>query len=131
LGIEFRNWARIGDKYFHGFGDIGKDINALRFYQYWLKMAGLGKAADLDDYKISSRAAAKGKFMRPINQPNSPLAEITYAFHFDAGLYSRYLRDYAEARAVVRTEGKVIETQLRDDGFIAAVILESGERVEA
>lgn len=131
LGIEFRNWARVGDKYFHGFGDIGKDITALSFFQYWLKMAQLGQAENLDDYKISSVAAEKGKFMRPINQPNSPLSEITYAFHFDAGLYSRYLRDYAEARSVFRTEGKVIDTHLGEDGFISAVMLESGERVEA
>lgn len=131
LGIQFVNWGRQGDSYFHGFGEIGKDINAIRFYHYWLKLSKQGFVDKLDNYKIASVAAAKGKFMLPINQPNSPLSEISYAFHFDAGLYGRYLRDYAEARGVKRIEGKVIDTLLRDDGFIDSVMLASGERVAA
>lgn len=70
--------------------------------------------------------------MRPVNAGNSPLSNIAYAFHFDAGLYAKYLREYSEARGLVRTEGKVIHTILNaDNGFIEAVQLESGERVEA
>ena len=60
----------------------------------------------------------------------SPLANIAYAYHFDAGLYARYLRNYAEARGVRRSEGKIVNTLLRpDDGFVDAVVLESGEKV--
>lgn len=131
LGIQFVNWARQGDSYFHGFGEIGKDINAIRFYHYWLKLSQQGLADNLDNYKISSVAAAQGKFMLPVDQPNSPLSEISYAFHFDAGLYGRYLREYAEARGVKRIQGKVIDTLLRDDGFIDSVMLASGERIAA
>lgn len=131
LGIQFVNWARQGDSYFHGFGDIGKDINAIRFYHYWLKLSQQGLADNLDNYKISSVAATQCKFMLPVDQPNSPLSEISYAFHFDAGLYGRYLREYAEARGVKRIEGKVIDTLLRDDGFIDSVMLASGERIAA
>jgi tryptophan halogenase len=131
LGIQFVNWARQGDSYFHGFGDIGKDINAIRFYHYWLKLSQQGLVEDLDNYKIAKVAAVQGKFMLPVDQPNSPLSEITYAFHFDAGLYARYLREYAETRGVKRVEGKVVSTQQRDDGFIDAVTLASGERIAA
>jgi tryptophan halogenase len=77
-------------------------------------------------------AARANKFMRPSSEtPNSPLAEIVYAFHLDAGLYARYLRKYAEAHGVRRTEGKVVEVRQRPgDGFIESVVLERGEVVE-
>jgi len=131
LGIQFVNWHRIGEKYIHAFGDVGKDIESIQFYHYWLKMSQQGKAAQLGDYTISGLASDKGKFMRPIDAGNSPLSNIAYAFHFDAGLYARFLREYSEARGVIRTEGKVVSTQLNvETGFIEAVILESGERVE-
>ncbi|RYD26591.1 MAG: tryptophan halogenase, partial [Lysobacteraceae bacterium] len=32
LGIEFRDWGRIGDSYIHPFGDFGHDIDGLPFH---------------------------------------------------------------------------------------------------
>lgn len=132
LGIQFVNWKKIGHQYIHAFGEVGKDMEGVQFYHYWLKMLALGKAEDLDNYTISGLASARGKFMRPFDAGNSPLSNIAYAFHFDAGLYARFLREYSEARGVIRTEGMVVDTILRtSDGFIEAVQLASGERVEA
>jgi tryptophan halogenase len=131
LGIQFVNWHTIGEKYIHAFGDVGKDIESIQFYHYWLKMSQKGKASDLGDYTISGVASNKGKFMRPVDAGNSPLSNIAYAFHFDAGLYARFLREYAEKRGVIRTEGKVVSTQLNaDTGFIDALVLAGGERIE-
>jgi tryptophan halogenase len=131
LGIEFVDWARKGDSYFHAFGKIGQDLGMVSFYQYWLKMHLAGKAAPLDEYCITAWACRHDKFMRAAtDRPNSPLADIAYAYHFDASLYARYLRAYAEQRGVVRTEGKVVQVHQRaEDGFIESVQLESGERV--
>ena len=131
LGIEFADWGRIGDSYLHGFGKIGQDLGLVSFYQYWLKMHQAGKAAALDEYSINTWAARHGKFMRAVgDRPNSPLADIAYAYHFDAGLYARYLRGYAEARGVQRIEGKVVDTELRgEDGFVEAVVLDRGDRI--
>jgi tryptophan halogenase len=62
----------------------------------------------------------------------SPLGHIAHAFHFDAGLYARYLRQYAEARGVQRTEGMVVDVTLAaDTGDIKAVKLASGEAIGA
>jgi len=132
LGIEFVNWGRLGDSYIHGFGKIGQDLGVIPFYQHWLKLRQAGLAGPLDDYSINTAAARANKFMPALSdRPNSPMADIAYAYHFDAGLYARYLRGYAEARGVRRTEGKVAEVKLRaEDGFVEAVVLEGGERVE-
>jgi tryptophan 7-halogenase len=132
LGIEFVDWARIGDRYIHGFGTLGHDVGMIPFHQYWIKAFHQGKAGKLDDYSLCTAAALRGKFMTSATDvpPNSPLADIAYAYHFDAGLYARYLRGYAEARGVRRTEGKVVDvTQRAVDGFIESVTLESGEKI--
>lgn len=134
LGIEFVGWGKLGDRYIHGFGSIGHDYGLLPFYQYWLKLARAGKAADIGAYSLNTLAAPRGKFMTSATDvpPHSPLANIAYAYHFDAGLYARYLRGYAEARGVQRTEGRVVDVRLRpEDGFIAGVKLQSGEVFEA
>ncbi|TMI91280.1 MAG: tryptophan 7-halogenase [Bacillati bacterium ANGP1] len=134
LGIQFVDWGRIGDRYIHGFGTIGHDYGLLPFHQYWLKQFLAGKAADIGAYSLNTAAAPLGKFMTSAQDvpPTSPLANITHAYHFDAGLYAAYLRRYAEARGVRRTEGKVVDVDLRgSDGFIEAVKLEDGERVSA
>ena len=131
LGIEFVDWGHVGERYMHGFGKFGQDLWTVDFYQYWLKMHQAGKAPDLENYSINRMAARAHKFMRPpADMPNSPLSEITYAFHLDAGLYARYLRKYSEGLGVQRTEEKVVDVQLRaEDGHVAAVVMENGERI--
>ena len=134
LGIQFVDWARIGDSYVHGFGTIGRDLGMLPFHQYWLKASRYGKAKDIGAYSLNTVAAPAGKFMvSAADAPrDTPLAEIAYAYHFDAGLYARYLRRYAEARGVKRIEGKIVATRLRAaDGFVEALLLENGTRIEA
>jgi tryptophan halogenase len=132
LGIEFRDWTRIGHSYMHPFGQTGFELGPLPFSAYWLKALRAGKAARLEEYSLQAVAAYAGKFMRPVPATSSPLAGITYALHFDASLFARYLRKLAEAGGVVRTEGRVQSVTLRpDNGHIEALILESGERVEA
>ncbi|HEX5960502.1 MAG TPA: tryptophan halogenase family protein [Rhodanobacteraceae bacterium] len=133
LGIEFVDWARVGDRYIHGFGTIGHEHDLLPFHQYWIKAHWQGIAADIGAYTLNTAAAPAGKFMVSASDapPGSPLADIAYAYHFDAGLYAKYLRRYAEQRGVRRTEGKVVDVRQRgEDGFIEAVVLESGERIE-
>ena len=138
LGIEFVNWGRLGSRYMHAFGRFGQDLWTVPFYQYWLKMHLAGQAPDLGEFAITRVAAYQNKFMRPPQEvQNSPLNDIAYAFHFDAGLYARYLRKLSEARGVQRMEGKIAQVQLREgsssttstNGHVQALVLESGQRI--
>ena len=133
LGIEFVDWAHRGDAYFHSFGVIGQDLGWLRCHQYWLKMRAQGRAADFSAYSINSAAARANKFMRADpKMAESPIGHIAHAFQFDAGLYAKFLRAYAEARGVRRREGKVVDVALGSaDGFVQSVTLEDGETIAA
>lgn len=133
LGIEFLDWRRVGERYMHPFGEYGTDVAAIRFHQLWLKLHRMGDSdvESIGAYNLCVTAAGLNRFMRPRGAPGSVLASLKYAFHFDAGLYARYLRTYAEARGVQRIEGRIVDVRLRsEDGFITSVVLRDGRVVE-
>jgi tryptophan halogenase len=134
LGIQFLNWGRLGHTYFHPFGRYGGEFGMVPFHQYWLKMRDHGEPTDLDDYALTASAARAGKFDNPGGNPppNSAFSTYAYAYHFDASLYGKYLRAYAERRGARRIEGKIVDVHLRgEDGFIESVQLASGQRITA
>ena len=131
LGIEFKNWGRLGDSYIHPFGPFGQSINNVGFHHYWLKMRQQGDMSGFEEYSLPITAARSDKFDYPSSDPRSPLSTYLYAFHFDAGLFAVYLRKWSEQRGIVRTEGKVTEvTQDNESGFIKSITLESGQVIE-
>jgi tryptophan halogenase len=130
LGIEFINWGRLGDVYVHPFGSFGRDMEAIRFHQFWLKYSALGLIAPLAEYNVTAVAAKLNRFAHPNPDPRTVLHSFEYAYHFDATLYGRFLRSYAELRGVKRREGKIVEVRQREsDGFIEAVVLADGTAV--
>jgi tryptophan halogenase len=131
LGIEFRDWSKLGNVYFNGFGDFGGSIEGVSPHHHWLKLRELGDPTPLADYSFPAVAARLNRFAPPAPNPQGTAAFFTYAYHFDAGLLGLYLRSYAEQRGVKRREGKVVDVVLRGpDGFIEALTMEDGERIE-
>jgi len=131
LAIEFRDWRRIGDLYHHPFGTYGLNMEGVSFHAYWLKLLSMGEAAPLGEYSLESTAALKSRFMRPVNAPNSPLSAIAYAFHFDAGLFAKFLRGFSEQLGAERIQGKIVDVRLNgENGFIESVKLADGQVIE-
>jgi tryptophan halogenase len=132
LGIEFRNWGKLGDKYFHPFGGHGVDMNGIDFHQYWLHSKQNGNTNKLEDYSICAVAAKQAKFILPDNNPKSVLSHLRYAYHFDATAYAAFLRKYAEQRGITRIEGKIENVAThKDSGNIQSVTLDDGRVIEA
>ena len=131
LGIEFVDWTRPGQRYFHPFGSFGADFDQVPLHHYWLRERARGSDLPLQDLSMAWAAARAGRFDRPQRDPRLVLSSFDYAYQFDAALYGRYLREYAERRGVKRTEGRIVDVKLRaGDGFIEGVVLEDGRRIE-
>ena len=130
LGIEFVDWGKVGERYFHPFGAHGRDLQGVQFHQLYLRERSRRALPDISAWAMSAVAAGQGKFGRPSDKAQSALREIHYAFHFDAGLYARYLRGYAEHYGVRRVEGRIVDTQLdAESGNVASVTLADGQTI--
>lgn len=128
LGIEFNDWGHLGESYIHSFGPYGVPMDGIHFHHFWMRHAQIGTVPPIDDYNLQILAAKEGKFQRPINLPNSPLSTITYAFQFDASLYAKFMREFAEGLGVKRVEGRIDDvSQNPENGHVTGVTLENGE----
>ena len=121
LGIAFESWRDIDEDYIHSFGFTGKDCWAAGFQHFWLKGLREGISKDFGQYCPELVAAQKCRFAVMANQP------LNYAYHIDAGLYAKYLREISERHGVKRVEGKIVEVGMHpESGYIENVRLESG-----
>ncbi|MFM6931879.1 MAG: tryptophan halogenase family protein, partial [Novosphingobium sp.] len=127
LGIEFVDWGKQGHRYFHPFGGHGRNFDYVPLHQYWVKARAEGEQAPIDDWSMAWQIARLNRFAPPSQDPRSVLSTYDYAYHCDAGLYAQYLRRYAEAKGVVRIEGKIGGVSLNPEtGFVESVTLEDG-----
>ena len=131
LGIEFVDWTCRGERYMHPFGQAGQPIRGVSFHAYWLRARKLGYPHPLADFWMSEVAAYAGRFDRPSPDKRSPKHTMAYAYHFDAGLYAKYLRGISETRGVERIEGTIADVALDDeDGTISHLMLADGRHID-
>ena len=130
LGIQFENWGQLGDSYMHAFGGLGKEFPSCSFHHFWLRSQQAGMGFNLWDFSLAYQAAHKNKFSKLNRIEGVNLPGLSYAYHFDAGLYAQYLRRYSEKLGVKRIEGKVDEVILNpDSGDVERLLLENGQQV--
>jgi len=133
LGIEFVDWGRKGSRYLHTFGDTGLNLGNVAFHHYWRRStmgAAASEAPGLWHYSLHQHAAEQARFGKLDKVGNTAMTGLAYAYHFDASRYALFLRAYAEARGVTRTEG-IVESVERDatSGDIRAITLVGGREV--
>ncbi|NRA80952.1 MAG: tryptophan 7-halogenase, partial [Pseudoalteromonas sp.] len=131
LGIEFENWRSQGHSYMHAFGEIGKDFPFCEFYHFWLKANQANNAPDFWDFSLNYQAAKAHKFAHLKHIPNTQLAGLHYAYHFDATRYGEFLKELAQSRGVKRIEGKIESVnQCHESGYIRSLLLKNGEQID-
>lgn len=125
LGIQFENWAREGDKYFHSFGTFALHNWVADFQHFWLEARHAGIEAPIGAYCLEHEAALAGRFSTEGKPP------LSYAYHLDAGRYAAFLRTIAESNGAKRVEGKIAEVRHQPEtGNIAALVLDDGREIE-
>jgi tryptophan halogenase len=131
LGIEFKDWGHVGNRFFHGFGDFGPPLNGIQPHHYWLRLARtFDQMPAMENWSMASVMARTNKFAMPSDTQPRVTDAFTFGYQFDAGLYAAYLRDYAMARGAQRIEGKIIGVdQHPETGFVTAVRTDDGRAI--
>lgn len=132
LGIEFKDWNRLGTSFIHPFGLFGQEANGIRFHHYWLKLRQLGDATALENYSLGIALARANKFTFPAEKPSSPLSVFDWALHFDASLFAQLMQQYAIGKGVMHKDARIENVNLEyTNGFIKSLSLETGEELAA
>jgi tryptophan 7-halogenase len=130
LGIQFKDWLTIGQRYWHPFGTFGAALNRRPFHHFFLQARAAGQQPQISDYAICAALGDAGRFCFP--EPNKPAPSgQRYALHFDASLVARYLRAYSLRLGVECLDRTVVQATLRADGFIDALVCADGTRLQA
>ncbi|HEX5342890.1 MAG TPA: tryptophan halogenase family protein [Duganella sp.] len=132
LGIEFKDWGHLGNRFFHQFGDFGPPLAGIGAHHHWLRLAqAFNQMPAMENWSVASVMARHNKFVPPNAETPGMTDAYSYGFHFDASLYAAYLRDYATTRGAQRIEGMIVEVEQHPhSGFVTAVKLRDGRRIE-
>ncbi|SEN06598.1 tryptophan halogenase [Sphingomonas gellani] len=132
LGIEFRDWARIGDSYIHPFGTFGRGSGDVQFHHYYARLLHAGvQMPPIEAFSMACTLARTNRFALPSNDGRQITSTFGYAYQFDAVAFAPYLRRFAEQLGAGRTEGRIVDVR-RDgeSGDVSALVLEDGRTVE-
>lgn len=131
IGVEHRDWAVIGDRYFQGFGAVGAPLLSVPFHHHWLRAIAAGDCASFEEFSAAAMMARLGRFSPPQRDPHSILPAHSYAWHFDARALAASFRAAALRSGATTLAGEVAALELGSSGDIEALRLSGGTRVEA
>jgi tryptophan 6-halogenase len=120
-GIRFPNWAtRKGYKsYYHPFFSISDNQTVRAFADnVALRRANFDVHAHPDAFFVSNYLAKQK--LAPKAKPDA-IYQSEYAYHFDAGLIGKFLKDKAIGRGIKHLVDTVIEVQQHENGDISGV----------
>lgn len=128
-GIQFPNWRKKDHSYFHPFGTVGKTIDGHDFFQCWLKTLEGKDAMPLMAHSKEAILAEQGRFFKPFEAANTPLASAQFALHVDANLVVKYLKRFCEGKGVKHIDGKIEKVSTHPSGDIASLTLDDDQLV--
>ena len=111
LGSRYLGWGGKRSSYLHTHGSHGEALGGVAFHQHWLRLNG--DAGAFENFSPAAALANAGRFTRPFEDPESPLAGFSYGMAFDPARYARFLQTLAVGRgAVVDSAGATPDADL-------------------
>jgi tryptophan halogenase len=150
MAIKFVNWNTQGRHFYHPFQRY-EVVDGFDIAEWWLKMKRGEEPFDyacfliplLCDNKRSPRyfdgTVFDDKVQQLFSNESMPeknvLADLKvqypYAYHFDANLLARFLKDYAMQRGVKQIVDDVIDVKLAENGSIDSIITREHSNISA
>lgn len=150
MAIKFANWNARGQHFYHPFQRY-EMVDGFDIAEWWLKMKRGEEPFDyacfliplLCDNKRSPRYfdgtvfddKVQDLFSRESMPEKNVLADLKvqypYAYHFDANLLARFLKDYATQRGVKQIVDDVIDVKLAENGSIDSIITREHSNISA
>lgn len=130
VNIRFAGWSpeSNNESYSHPFASQIDSLVQKPFTVNCLtRRLGLDVHTRPDDFFVNGVLAAQQK--GPLAPDNFPFV-MEYGYHFDSGLLGGYLSEVAVSRGVRHIQTKIVEVEQHEDGNIAALLSDSGERFD-
>ena len=130
-GISFDGWCtKPGfERYFHPFASMLDNLTMPQFvHNVEARVKGLDVPVRPERYFIAARLADERRGPRPAAQ--FPF-DVWYGYHFDAVLLGQFLQRKAMERGVRHRSCHVASVERHENGDLAAVVTNDGERIEA
>ena len=130
LGVEFVDWKREGERFFHPFGLYGMRSRGVAFHHYWRKLNAAGRNTPLSDFCLATALAERNLFMQPTDSPVHDLLFFDWAVHFDAGLFAKFLAKKAGEWGVEHVDATITDVLVdHATGFISSVDTQCGKTI--
>jgi len=134
--IKFRNWrlppAQDPDEhFFHPFEYPDLVDGEYKFPPLWLAYRKNGGTVPID-YAATPQPVMCEAFKVPKTSESTPyLGSVTYAYHLDAVMFGRFLREKALERGIARLEDTVENVNVDADGLIRSLDTKDHGEIEA
>lgn len=116
--------------FFHAWGTYGAPVDGSEFFPCWLKARSQGLRLPLHSFCLTAVAAQNGRMLLP-DETTAAFGRTDYGYHLPALPYVGYLKSLAAARGVrIHETQKVHVERAREDGSIAALIIDGSQRIE-
>lgn len=130
LGIRHEDWRRKGFTYYGPIDDPHQVIPPPKGAPSdYLNVYGIAAGRPLQDMHMFGPLLTQWKAPYALKPDGSPirLGPFLHAYHFDQALVGRFLA--SKAKGVTIADGVVTTVERRSDGGVAALVLDTGERI--